>query len=219
MPNTYPIDRDTSGFTLIELMIVIAIVGILAAIAIPQFASYRVRANNSKAVTTVGVVRNAESAHNEDLGIYGGTAQGTTLQNAPGQVSGGVLLSGALAGIAAATSTSIGAMVTGTRGSDGNITGVGISVPANVEVIAVTANGATGEQNMVYYIMAEAVYGNNAYGADSDMTHTVYFVHNDLWNGSAGMDANPPPANTENVDNFFGQDGGGAPALNWSVLH
>ena len=41
------IPRDEKGFTLIELMIVIAIIGILAAIAIPQFSAYRTRSFNS----------------------------------------------------------------------------------------------------------------------------------------------------------------------------
>lgn len=48
-----------SGFTLIELMIVVAIIGILAAIAIPQYQNYVARSQVSRVMSEVGQLRTA----------------------------------------------------------------------------------------------------------------------------------------------------------------
>jgi prepilin-type N-terminal cleavage/methylation domain-containing protein len=61
---------NEKGFTLIELMIVVAIIGILAAIAIPQFAAYRERAYIASMKADCHSIKIAEEAYFVDNDMY-----------------------------------------------------------------------------------------------------------------------------------------------------
>ncbi len=62
------------GFTLIEIMIVVAIIGILAAIAIPQYQDYVLRANIQEATSALGDFRTRMEQSYQDNRTYAGAA-------------------------------------------------------------------------------------------------------------------------------------------------
>ena len=70
--------RKSEGFSLVELMIVVAIMAILAAIAIPSFMKFSMKAKTSEATQNLGAIRTGEEGYrseNDDyLACPGGTA-------------------------------------------------------------------------------------------------------------------------------------------------
>ncbi len=62
--------RDQSGFTLVELMIVVAIIGVLSAVAVPNFKKYQAKAKTSEAKVQLAAAYTAQQAFFGDFSIY-----------------------------------------------------------------------------------------------------------------------------------------------------
>jgi type IV pilus assembly protein PilA len=75
--------KKQQGFTLIELMIVVAIIGILAAIAIPAYQDYTIRAQVSEGLSLAGGAKAAVSEFTMDSGRFpsDNTTAGLSLAN------------------------------------------------------------------------------------------------------------------------------------------
>jgi len=65
-----PRPAPTAGFTLIELMIVVAIIGLLCSIAIPQFGRYQMRSKTSEVRANLGAIRVVQEAYYAEHGLY-----------------------------------------------------------------------------------------------------------------------------------------------------
>ena len=105
------------GFTLIELMIVVAIIGILAAVALPAYQDYTTRAKVSEVILAASGAKTAVTEATASLGSLPGTAS-VTINNQTSTYVSGV--------------TWDGTKVTATAKGDTSITGSTITLTATL---------------------------------------------------------------------------------------